>query len=171
MRKVLLLIPAPLLFLFYMSSSLSVSPLPSGVTVDKLVVKKGERKLEAYSKGKVLKTYTISLGKQPVGDKQYEGDNKTPEGRYTIHDKNPHSGYYKNLGVSYPNAADKEEARRLNKPVGGDIKIHGLPNKLPFIGKWHRFRDWTAGCIALTNDEMEELYLAVPVGTVIEILP
>lgn len=154
-----------------MSSSYSLRPLPKGTKVDKLVVKKSERRLEAYSKGELLKTYTVSLGKQPLGDKQYEGDNRTPEGRYTINDKNPHSGYYKNLGVSYPNTADRREARQLGKPVGGDIKIHGLPNQLPYIGKWHRLWDWTAGCMALTNDEMEELYQAVPVGTVIEILP
>lgn len=145
--------------------------LPANVKIDRLVVHKAARRLEAYAQGELVKTYTVALGGQSVGDKQYEGDNRTPEGRYTIHDKNPNSAYYKNLGVSYPNAADRQEAARLGKPVGGDIKIHGLPNKLPFIGRWHRLMDWTAGCMAVTNDEMEELYQAVPVGTPIEILP
>lgn len=150
---------------------LSERSLPEGTKIDRLVVHKSERRLEAYSKGELVKSYSVSLGKTPVGDKQHEGDNKTPEGRYTINDKNPNSDYYKNLGVSYPNAADRREAIRLGKPVGGDIKIHGLPNKIPFIGRWHRLIDWTAGCMAVTNDEMEELYQAVPVGTPIEILP
>jgi murein L,D-transpeptidase YafK len=85
--------------------------------------------------------------------------------------KNPNSAYYKNLGVSYPNAKDRREADRLGKPVGGDIKIHGLPNQMPFIGKCHRLIDWTAGCMAFTNDEIDELYNAVPIGTPILILP
>ncbi|WP_237717748.1 murein L,D-transpeptidase family protein [Pontibacter sp. BAB1700] len=150
---------------------MSERSLPEGIKIDHLVVHKSERKLEAYSKGELVKSYSISLGKTPVGDKQYEGDNKTPEGRYTINDKNLNSAYYKNLGVSYPNAANRREAARLGKPVGGDIKIHGLPNKMPFIGRMHRLLDWTAGCMAVTNDEMEELYRAVPVGTPIEIKP
>jgi murein L,D-transpeptidase YafK len=154
-----------------MSSSFSINSLPGNSKIDKLVVRKGERKLEAYAHGRLIKTYTISLGKEPSGDKQFEGDNKTPEGKYIINDKNPNSGYYKNLGISYPNNADRLEATNLGKPVGGDIKIHGLPNKMPFIGRWHRLLDWTAGCVAVTNGEMEELYQAVSVGTSIEILP
>lgn len=170
MKKLLLL-----LFMaagiYYGYLALSEQALPDNIKIDRLVMHKSERRLEAYSKGELVKSYSVSLGKAPVGDKQYEGDNKTPEGRYTINDKNPNSGYYKNLGVSYPNAADRREAIRLGKPAGGDIKMHGLPNKLLFIGRWHRLIDWTAGCMAVTNDEMEELYQAVPVGTPIEILP
>lgn len=118
-----------------------------------------------------MKTYRISLGKKPVGDKQFEGDNKTPEGLYTINDKNPHSGYHRNLGVSYPNASDRRKAAQLGKPVGGSIKIHGLPNKVPFLGRLHLLYDWTAGCMAVTNEEIEELYNAVAIGTPIEIKP
>ncbi|WP_245652344.1 L,D-transpeptidase family protein [Rufibacter tibetensis] len=132
---------------------------------------KSERRLMAYSGGKLVKTYRISLGKKPVGDKQFEGDNKTPEGLYTINDKNPHSGYHRNLGVSYPNASDRREAARLGKSVGGSIKIHGLPNKAPFLGKLHLLYDWTAGCMAVTNEEIEELYNSVAIGTPIEIKP
>ncbi|MBX0333005.1 L,D-transpeptidase family protein [Pontibacter sp. HSC-14F20] len=170
MKKLLLLF---IIFVgaYYGYLVLSERSLPEGTKIDRLVVHKSERRLEAYSRGELVKSYTISLGKTPVGDKQHEGDNKTPEGRYTINGKNPHSAYYKNLGVSYPNAADRREAKRLGKPVGGDIKIHGLPNKMPFIGKWHRLMDWTAGCMAVTNDEMEELYQTVPVGTPIDIKP
>lgn len=118
-----------------------------------------------------MKTYTISLGGNPIGDKEYEGDKKTPEGIYYINDKNPNSGYHKNLGISYPNKKDIEQAKKLGKPVGGDIKIHGLKNRTGVIGKLHRWFDWTLGCIALTNNEMDELYYSVPIGTKIEILP
>lgn len=146
-------------------------PLPAGTSIDRLVVYKSERKMEAYSQGTCIKTYYIALGRKPVGDKQFEGDKKTPEGLYTINDKNLNSAYYKNLGISYPNANDCAEAKRLGKAVGGDIKIHGLRNGLGWLGRWHRLSDWTLGCIAVTNTEMEELYMAVPAATTIEIYP
>jgi murein L,D-transpeptidase YafK len=145
--------------------------LPSDVKIDSLVIYKSKRELLAFSNGKLVKTYKISLGKNPIGDKEYEGDYKTPEGIYTINDKNPNSGYYKNLGVSYPNEKDIEYSKKLGKPTGGDIKIHGLRNKIGFIGKFHRWKDWTKGCIALTNEEVEELYQQVTIGTKIEIKP
>lgn len=143
--------------------------LPTDRPIDKLLVKKSERKLYVLSQGEVLKTYKISLGFSPEGDKKVEGDGKTPEGFYKIHDKNPHSGYFLNLGISYPSAKDRKEAQELGKPVGGQIKIHGLKNGHGYIGKFHRFLDWTWGCIALTNEEMQELYDHVPIGTPIEI--
>jgi len=136
-------------------------PLPKGTIIDKLVVYKSKRKMEAYSEGKILKTYAIALGKNPVGHKQFEGDNKTPEGLYIINARNPKSGYHKNLGVSYPNTADKAYAEKQGKSPGGHIKIHGLRNDSGYIGKFHRFKDWTAGCIAVTNAEVDELYTAV----------
>lgn len=144
--------------------------LPKG-TIDKLVVFKSKRELHALSEGKLLKIYTISLGRNPEGDKEYEGDKKTPEGLYFINDKNTNSGYYKNLGISYPNEEDRKHAQTLGKPTGGDIKIHGLRNGMGWIGKLHRRIDWTMGCIALTNTEIEELYQAVAIGTPIEIKP
>ncbi|WP_240723610.1 murein L,D-transpeptidase family protein [Flavobacterium sp. J27] len=147
------------------------SALPDNAKIDLIIVYKSKRKLVVYSKEKIVKTYSIALGKNPIGDKQFEGDLKTPEGIYFIQDKNPNSGYYKNLGISYPNKKDIEKAKKIGKPVGGDIKIHGLKNKMGFIGKFHRWTDWTLGCIALTNDEVEELYNYVPIGTKIEILP
>jgi murein L,D-transpeptidase YafK len=127
--------------------------------------------MHIYSKGECVKTYIISLGKNPTGDKKFEGDKKTPEGKYFIYNKNPNSECYKNLGISYPSKQDMEEAKRLGKKVGGSIKIHGLLNGKGWIGKFHRFQDWTAGCIAVTNEEMEELYQIIEVGTPIIIKP
>ena len=125
----------------------------------------------AYSNDELIKTYKIALGRQPIGAKQYQGDHKTPEGIYYINDKNPNSVCYKNVGISYPNKKDVEIARALDKPAGGDIKIHGLLNKKGYIGKFHRWNDWTNGCIGVTNKEMEELYHAIKIGAQIEIKP
>ena len=147
------------------------SKLPAGTTIDKLVVLKSERKLLAYSDGRLIKTYTIALGRNPEGDKECEGDKKTPEGSYTINGKNSNSAYHKNLGISYHNADDIRHARSLGKSPGGDIKIHGLRNGTGFIYKFHRLFDWTLGCMAVTDAEMDELYGAVPIGTPIEIKP
>lgn len=146
-------------------------PLDRSLTVDKIVVEKSKRRLSLYSGETLLKTYPISLGQQPVGHKACEGDKRTPEGQYIIHDKNPHNGYYKNLGISYPNKHDIAHAKAIGKAPGGQIKIHGLKNGWGWIGKIHLLKDWTAGCIALTNEEVEELYRAVPIGTPIEIKP
>ena len=156
------------LAIYYFYPEKKLSP---NVSIDKMVVLKSERKLQVFSDGQLLKTYTISLGRNPVGDKEFEGDKKTPEGFYTINDKNPNSGFYKNLGISYPNQDDIERAKEIGKPAGGDIKIHGIRNGIGIIGKFQRFSDWTAGCIALTNSEMEDIYEHTPVGTPIEIRP
>ncbi|WP_417356772.1 L,D-transpeptidase family protein [Flavobacterium sp.] len=145
--------------------------LPKGSVIDRLMVYKSKRKMLVYNGDNLLKTYTISLGKNPVEHKQFEGDNKTPEGVYSINERNPNSAYHKNLGVSYPNKADREFAAKLGKSPGGLIKIHGLRNDRGYIGKFHRWKDWTAGCIAVTNDEIDELYTAVKENAVIEILP
>ncbi len=145
--------------------------LSADIQIDNLVVYKSKRQLLAYSSGQLIKTYKISLGRHPIGDKEFEGDKKTPEGLYFINNKNPNSGYHKNLGISYPDKADIEHAKRLGKPTGGDVKIHGLRNKTGFIGKFHRWYDWTIGCIALTDEEIDELYNAVKIGTRIEIKP
>lgn len=135
--------------------------LPAGSSIDRIEVWKSKRRLQVFSQGRLLKTYRISLGKVPIGAKQFEGDNKTPEGTYYINGRNPNSGYHKNLGISYPNTSDMEFARAHNKPVGGDVKIHGLRNGSGIIGKFHRWKNWTAGCIAVTDAEMDELYAAV----------
>ncbi|NJM80579.1 MAG: L,D-transpeptidase family protein [Flavobacterium sp.] len=145
--------------------------LPIDSKIDAIIVHKSKRELLVYAQGKLLKTYTIALGGNPIGHKVFDGDKKTPEGVYYINDKNPNSGYHKNLGISYPNEKDIEEAKKIGKPVGGAVKIHGLRNKTGIISKIHRWFDWTLGCIALTDDEVDELYHAVPIGTKIEILP
>jgi murein L,D-transpeptidase YafK len=154
------------LYYFYPSSKLE-----RDVVIDKILVLKAERKLLAYSEGRLLKSYTVALGKNPIGDKRYEGDNRTPEGIYKIYDKNPNSGWHKNLGISYPDATDRKQAKLLGRSPGGDIKIHGLKNGRGFIGKFHRWKDWTQGCIALTDEEVDELFEHVLVGTTIEIRP
>ena len=143
--------------------------LPPGTVIDKLIVYKSKRKMLAYANGELVKTYTIALGKNPTGHKQYEGDNRTPEGIYLINARNPNSSFYKNLGISYPNTRDIANATALGKPPGGDIKIHGLRNGRGYRGKFHRIKDWTAGCIAVTNTEIDELYKAVKEDAVIEI--
>jgi murein L,D-transpeptidase YafK len=122
--------------------------LLSDKIIDKLVVIKSKRIMEVYSEGQIIKTYKISLGKNLVGDKEFEGDKRTPEGNYTINGKNPDSGYHKNLGISYPAQHDIQEAKKKRLQPGGEIKIHGMKNRYGFIGKFHRMVDWTAGCIA-----------------------
>lgn len=139
--------------------------------IDFIKVDKSERKLLVYSKGRLIKGYKISLGKNPNGAKEYQGDNKTPEGVYHITAKNPNSMAYKNLGISYPNKEDIRRAETLGKPTGGDIKIHGMMNDLGFVGSIHSLFDWTNGCIAVTNDEIDELFKYVKIGTTIAIVP
>jgi murein L,D-transpeptidase YafK len=121
--------------------------------------------------GEVLKTYKVALGTVPVGRKQRSGDHKTPEGVYTVDWKNAASKFHKALHVSYPNVADRERARKMGVHPGGDIEIHGLGAKFGWVGALHRERDWTDGCIAVTNEEIDEIWPLVPVGTVIEIKP
>lgn len=170
-RKSLLIVVGVFLTAFAVYYFYPEPKLPAGISIDKLVVYKSKRQLLAYSNGQLVKTYHISLGGKPAGDKEFEGDKKTPEGIYFINDKNPNSGYHKNLGISYPNDNDLAYSKNLNKPAGGDIKIHGLRNYTGFIGKFHRWSDWTLGCIAVTNDEIDELYDAVKIGTPIDIRP
>ncbi|WPP49099.1 L,D-transpeptidase family protein [Catalinimonas niigatensis] len=145
--------------------------LPLHIVGDQLVVYKRKRKLQLWSKGKRIKTYTIALGQKPTGAKEIEGDMRTPQGVYTIHSRNPESAFYLNLGISYPNEKDKAYANELGHSAGGAIKIHGLRNGSGWKGRFHRLNDWTAGCIAVTNAEMKELYRAVPLGTPIIIHP
>ncbi len=153
-------------------SLLSAPPLPEHAVISRLVVHKSRREMEAYAPdGSLLKTYPVSLGGNPVGHKQFEGDLRTPEGVYRINDRNPNSGYHLNLGISYPNAKDRRHAASLGKSPGGDIKIHGLPNGYGNIGAAHLLRDWTHGCIALTNAEMDELFRAVVHNAEIDIRP
>jgi murein L,D-transpeptidase YafK len=127
--------------------------------------------LGCFAEGKVLKTYKVALGKHPVGPKTREGDMRTPEGLYRIDGRNAHSQFHKSLHISYPNARDRERAQKLGVKPGGDIMIHGLPNGQGSVGKAHLQSDWTWGCIAVTDEEIEEIWRLVPDGTVIEIRP
>ena len=154
------------LIVFYIWPEKKLNPSKS---IDRILVIKHKRKLIVFSNGEELKAYKISLGKKPFGKKEFEGDNKTPEGIYYINDKNPNSKYHLNLGISFPNESDKKHAEKYNRKPGGLIKIHGLREGFGFIGKFHRIFDWTLGCIAVTNKEIEELYQNVPIGTEIEI--
>lgn len=138
--------------------------------VNLLVVNKSKHQLLAFSNGNLLKTYTVSFGNNPLGHKEFEGDEKTPEGIYFINAKNDKSGYHKNLGISYPNSKDLAHAKAIGKSAG-DVKIHALKNGRGFINKFQRWYNWTNGCIALTNSEIDELYANVSIGTKIEINP
>ena len=138
---------------------------------DRIVVHKAERKMELYSAGKVIKTYKVSLGPNSVGPKTRQGDHRTPEGIYRIDSRNAHSSYHLALHISYPDVKDRERARKLGVSPGGDIMIHGLPDRYAFLGPLHTKYDWTDGCIAVTNAEIEEIWKLVSVGTEVEILP
>jgi murein L,D-transpeptidase YafK len=149
----------------------AVDSLPKDAHADKVLVLKKDRTLALLDHGNVLKKYKVALGGEPVGPKNVQGDHKTPEGIYVLDHRNEHSQFYRSLHISYPNADDQAKARKLGKDPGGDIMIHGLPNGFGWIGKAHRARDWTDGCIAVTNEEMDEIWRAVPDGTMIEIRP
>jgi murein L,D-transpeptidase YafK len=138
---------------------------------DRIVVVKSQRTLALLRAGKQLKVYKVALGGDPLGPKTREGDNKTPEGAYIIDSRNAHSQFHLSLHISYPNAADRARARRLGVNPGGDIMIHGLPPQWAWLGAAHRKTDWTLGCIAVTNPEIEEIWALVPIGTPIEIKP
>lgn len=145
-------------------------PAPPGADeppADFLLVDKSDRTLVLYRKGVVARRYTgLQFGAERFGHKRFEGDERTPEGRYTIDTRNPDSAYHLSLRVSYPNARDRAFAEAQGRSPGGDIFLHGQPGKLP-LGRMPG--DWTDGCIALTNAEMDELWRLVPDGTPIEI--
>ncbi len=140
-------------------------------SVDRILIEKKERRLMLISKGEVLKTYKIALGGNPNGPKERLGDNKTPEGTYVIDSRNKDSRYHLSLHISYPNERDKKRARELGVAPGGNIMIHGLKNGFSRVGDSHTQVDWTKGCIAVTDEEIEEIAKAVPNGTVVEIRP
>jgi murein L,D-transpeptidase YafK len=139
---------------------------------DLVVVDKSERSLELRHRGKVLRSFTIALGWQPVGHKRQEGDGRTPEGVYTLDWRNPNSQFYRSIHVSYPLAHDEGPARRWGVSAGGQIMIHGLPNgAIAQQAANHPGRDWTNGCIAVTNGEMDQIWDLVADGTTIIIYP
>lgn len=140
-----------------------------GPAITQVVMKKGERRLYLISGETVVRSYDIGLGNVPVGHKQFEGDGKTPEGIYFIDRFNPKSKYYLSVGISYPRPQDTAYAAQFGKKPGGDIFIHGrgpIGNQIA-----DKKRDWTAGCIAVKDEEIEEIYAMVPLGTPIIIYP
>ncbi len=139
----------------------------NGPEVTRIVVMKGERRMYLLHNETVLKTYDIDLGFAPEGHKQFEGDGRTPEGRYTIDRRNPDSDYHLSVGISYPNPDDRQYAAAVGRAPGGDIFIHGAPRP----GRDRSGPDWTAGCISVSNREMEDIYAMVRDGTVIDIYP
>jgi murein L,D-transpeptidase YafK len=139
--------------------------------VDRIVIVKSAREMTLMSGGKPLKTYKVALGTRPMGAKERQGDHKTPEGNYSVDSKVANSRFHRALHLSYPSAADRERARKLKVSPGGDVEIHGLGDKYGWIGSAHRHVDWTDGCIAVTNQEIDEIWPLVPVGTPVEIRP
>jgi hypothetical protein len=167
---------APLVSLLPLIGSLAgcaSTPPETRLVADQVVVKKSERKLMLMQGGKPIREYRVALGDNPYGHKMYQGDERTPEGDYILDWRNPRSNFYKSIHVSYPNERDRLFARALGDDPGGMIMIHGLPNYLPAnaaLANYNR-RDWTDGCIAVDNKEMDEIWQAVRDGTPIRILP
>jgi L,D-peptidoglycan transpeptidase YkuD (ErfK/YbiS/YcfS/YnhG family) len=138
---------------------------------DKILIEKKERRLTLISRGKVLKTYKIALGGNPIGPKERQGDNKTPEGTYVIDSRNKDSRYHLSLHISYPNEKDKKRAKELGVSPGGNIMIHGIKNGFSWVNDLQAKVDWTKGCIAVTDEEIEEIEKLAPNGTIVEIRP
>jgi murein L,D-transpeptidase YafK len=147
------------------------APKPKMVAADSMVLDKSDRELTLYFRGEKVASYAVALGENPVGDKLSRGDGRTPEGLFYIEGRNSQSKYHLALRISYPDAAHRQRAARFGVVAGGDIMIHGLPKAFATIGALHRQQDWTHGCIALTNEEIEEIWRAVPDGARILIKP
>ena len=140
-------------------------------SVDRILIEKSTRRLMLISQGEVLKSYKIALGGNPIGPKERQGDNKTPEGTYVIDARNRDSRFHLSLHISYPNERDKKRAKELGVSTGGDIMIHGIKNGFSWVGDAHTGVDWTKGCIAVTDQEIEEIDKLAPNGTIVEIRP
>ena len=159
------------LFAVLLQSGKTSSPTETKQSVDEILVVKSEHKMTLLNNGKVLHVSQVALSTVPVGAKERNGDHKVPEGLYRIDYKNPASQFHLALHVSYPNQADRTHAKSLGVDPGGEIEIHGLAKQYAWLGSLHRKYDWTNGCIAVTNTEIEEIYPMVPVGTRVEIKP
>jgi tetratricopeptide (TPR) repeat protein len=140
-------------------------------SVDRIRIEKSARRLMLISQGEVLKSYKIALGGNPIGPKERQGDNKTPEGTYVIDARNRDSRFHLSLHISYPNERDKKRAKELGVSPGGDIMIHGIKNGFSQVGDAHAGVDWTKGCIAVTDQEIEEIDKLALNGTIVEIRP
>lgn len=138
---------------------------------DSIVIEKRARRMTLYHLGRPIRAYEVALGGNPVGDKVEAGDRRTPEGLFSIEARNPNSQFHLSLKISYPDARARQRAQALGVNPGGNIMIHGLPNGRGDVGAYHRTADWTNGCVALTDQEIEEIWSAVPIGTPVHIKP
>lgn len=152
-------------------ASASRGAASGAIRADSIVVEKRLRRLTLFLDGQPVKRYEVALGRNPLGKKVQIGDFRTPEGVYYIEGRMPQSKFYRALRISYPDQLDRLRAQSLGLTAGGDILIHGLPNGREYIGASHRRTDWTEGCIAVTNQELDEIWDAVPDGAVIHIKP
>jgi murein L,D-transpeptidase YafK len=148
------------------SSQSAASPI-----ADRIVVRKSERRLYLLKGEEVLRSYRVALGLNPVGHKERSGDFRTPEGRYTLGRRNPRSDFFLSIQINYPNRHDHAKARRNGWDAGGSIMIHGLPNRLRRDPDYYATQDWTDGCIAVSNGDMVEIWMLVPDGAPIDIIP
>jgi murein L,D-transpeptidase YafK len=144
---------------------------PAPAKADSILILKKDHTMELLAGGKVIRTYKVALGRGGLAPKEREGDGRTPEGLYVIDEKNAASHYHKALHVSYPNPGDRKRAEKMGVSPGGAIMIHGLPNGMGWLGASHRLYDWTLGCVAVTDAEIDEIWSMVPVGTPVEIRP
>lgn len=162
----------PLVICAYLitTSSLPDRGMWPGQTVDLVRVEKSQRQLQLIGGGQILRRYSIALGGDPVGHKHREGDERTPEGRYVLDWRNPNSVAHRSIHISYPNADDKAAAKARGIDPGGFIMIHGQPNGFGRLGWLLQMVDWTDGCIAVTNSDMDEIWTMVADGTPIEIM-
>jgi len=149
----------------------ATSTLPPDAKADLVVVHKAARRLDLYQRGALLKSYAVSLGRHPEGPKRQQGDGKTPEGQYIIDYRKPDSSFYRALHISYPAPADLAAARARGADPGGLVMVHGMKNGLGWLGRLHLALDWTDGCVAVTNREMDEIWRAVSDGTKIVLKP
>jgi len=154
-----------------LSGGLPAQPQIAQQKADSILILKKDHVMELLSEGKVIRTYKVALGRGGLAPKVRQGDGRTPEGHYIIDAKYAASQYHKALHVSYPNTEDRRRAAKLGVSPGGSILIHGLPNGKGYVGAVHRLFDWTLGCIAVTDEEIDEIWELVPVGTPVEIRP
>jgi hypothetical protein len=153
------------------ASASDTSAVPPQLLADRVVVRKSERRMYLMHGETVLRSYRVALGLNPVGPKEQEGDSRTPEGHYLLTRRNPRSEYFLSIQVSYPNDRDMQRARRNRLSPGGSVMIHGLPNELRREPTYYEKRDWTDGCIAVSDSDMLEIWLMTPTDTPIDILP
>ena len=171
-------LPRPFTSLTYLAAlmaGLCLTALPALANdfplADRVVVEKENRKLHLMKHGEAFRTFDIALGVEPVGDKEREGDQKTPEGLYSLDDRNPNSDFFLAIHISYHSSTDRADASSNGYDPGGAIMIHGQPNVRTYSAAYYRTQDWTNGCIALSNSDMIDMWLMTPNNVPIEILP